>query len=379
MTSASARSASHDHADGDAKRTDPPSRPSRDPEDTPGNDERRPDAPTEPPNKPEGTRGQRSRERVETEVTRALRDRTEGIGEGGDEPRRLDKPSEPLDEEVEGARVGEGETGVEGDRSAVREDADATADGSAEEAHQDVQVEAERSMTHQDVSIEGKKESALARGRSTTRADEDDQRTSTGIDDVPRAPPEPPQPYTSPDEPARRRNEPPSVELEGERRMSASCDESPTRAETDASTASWTVEDVGKKSKKLRKASKRVRKQSEQISQQNSPKEARDELHDPGGEADAPGDPESDPQGPRGGANDDCGDTNAPGRATGPGGHLEWQEESRGVEVSRDRQKDVDGAEYDGNRPRSEENEHVVETNALHRVAGPGGHLGEQV
>jgi hypothetical protein len=101
--------------------------------------------------------------------------------------------------------------------------------------------------------------------------------------------------------------------------MSASCDESPTRAETDASTASWTVEDVGKKSKKLRKASKCVRKQSEQISQQNSPKEARDELHDPGGEADTPGDPESDPQGPRGGANDDCGDTNAPGRATGPG------------------------------------------------------------
>jgi hypothetical protein len=63
----------------------------------------------------------------------------------------------------------------------------------------------------------------------------------------------------------------------------------------------------------------------------------------------------------------------------GPGGHLEWQEESRGVEVSRDRQKDVNGAEYDGNRPRSEENERVVETNTLHRVAGPGGHLGEQV
>jgi hypothetical protein len=57
MTSASAQSVSYDHADGDAEMTDTPSRPSRDPEDMPGDDERHPDAPTEPPNKPKGTRG----------------------------------------------------------------------------------------------------------------------------------------------------------------------------------------------------------------------------------------------------------------------------------------------------------------------------------
>jgi hypothetical protein len=155
--------------------------------------------------------------------------------------------------------------------------------------------------------------------------------------------------------------------------MSASCDESPTRAETDASTASWTVEDVGKKSKKLRKASKRIRKRSEQISQQNSPKEARDELHDPGGEADAPGDPESDPQGPRGG------DTNAPGRATGPGGHLEWPGESRGAEVDLEHRKVTERAGYDWIRTRIVENERVGDTSALRRDTRPGGHPGEQV
>jgi hypothetical protein len=59
----------------------------------------------------------------------------------------------------------------------------------------------------------------------------------------------------------------------------------------DASTASWTVEDVGKRSKKLHDVSKRVRKRSEQKSRTNSPKKAQDELHDPGSEMVVPDDP----------------------------------------------------------------------------------------
>ena len=53
-------------------------------------------------------------------------------------------PKAPSVEEVEPG----GETGVKRDRSATHEDADATADGRAEEMHQDVLDEAERSMMH---------------------------------------------------------------------------------------------------------------------------------------------------------------------------------------------------------------------------------------
>jgi hypothetical protein len=106
--------------------------------------------------------------------------------------------------------------------------------------------------------------------------------------------------------------------------------------------------------------------------------EAQDELHDPGGEADAPGDPESDPQGPRGGSNDDRGDTNAPGRATGPGGHLELQGESRGAEVDWERRKVVERAEYDRIRPSSDGNSRGVDANTLCRDKAPGGDPGER-
>jgi hypothetical protein len=59
----------------------------------------------------------------------------------------------------------------------------------------------------------------------------------------------------------------------------------------DASTVSWTVEDVRKRLKKLHEVSKRVRKRSERRSQTNSPKKAQDELHDPGSETVIPDDP----------------------------------------------------------------------------------------
>ena len=83
-----------------------------------------------------------------------------------------------------------------------------------------------------------------------TRTDEDDQRTSTSVDDVPEDPPEPPPP---PDKPARRRTQPPSVELEGERRSQSSFEDELTSAEANASQVSGNVEDVGKHLKKLRK------------------------------------------------------------------------------------------------------------------------------
>ena len=71
--------------------------------------------------------------------------------------------------------------------------------------------------------------------------------------------------------------------------------------------------------------------------------------------------------------------TNAPSRVTGPGGHLEVQGDSRGIEVDRDCCKVLEGAEHVGKGPRSEEDKRYVETNTLCRVRGLGGHRGEEV
>ncbi|KAF8557172.1 hypothetical protein OG21DRAFT_1520608 [Imleria badia] len=60
-------------------------------------------------------------------------------------------------------------------------------------------------------------------------------------------------------------------------------------------------------------------------------------------------------------------------RGTRPGGHLNLQEEPRGVEGDRSDRNDVDGGEHDRIRPRDEENERVIETSALRRVKVPEG------
>jgi hypothetical protein len=164
MTSASTRSVSHNLADGDAEMTDPPSRPSRDPEDTLGDDKRRPDAPTEPPNKPEGTRGRRSRKWVEMGVSRASRahvraDEVEKamlrVLRDVKEERRAGKPNEPprqslvesrdpREVEVEpGGKTGEAERS----KHAAHENADAEANGDVVWTCQDVQVEVESART----------------------------------------------------------------------------------------------------------------------------------------------------------------------------------------------------------------------------------------
>jgi hypothetical protein len=200
-TSASAPpSVSRDLPDEDAKTTDLP-RPSRDPADATGDDERRPDAPTEPPDKPEGRKGRRGETRVKTGVS-------EGTGDEGDdgvETRRPEMPGEPR-VESEGLPEVEvepgGETGVGGVGSAAREDADATADGSAEDAHWDVGVEVESVETCRDASFEVERWSASAHVRLTTRVKESGQRTSRDDENVPGALPDfhhhPPTHTTSP-------------------------------------------------------------------------------------------------------------------------------------------------------------------------------------
>jgi hypothetical protein len=434
-TNASALSASRDHQD--AVTTNPP-RPSEDPADATGDDERRPDAPTEPPNKPEGMRGQGSRERAETGVFEAARGGERGPGEDGDEECRPGRPDEPPDKpEVEprgptGVEVEPGgKTDVEQDERAAHEDADAMADGSAEETHPDVHVEVESVETRRDASIEVERWSASAHIRSTTRVEESGQRTSRDDEDVPGAPSDCHPPSTSPDETARPQNEPPSVELEGESRLVTSCDEectggetdasgppehdedardrpkklanvsdrisehleqegredSPWRAqvepydpgdEADASGASDGVKDDGNRSKNLRKTLERVSKRSEPKEEESSPSGAPDDPDEPGGETAAPGNLHSTQEGPRAGTSDDVDGTDASCRDRTPEGHLDLEDKSGDVEGDWSRAEVVEGAGYDGKRPRTEENERVGDTNARCRDKWPGGHLGEQ-
>ena len=153
----------------------------------------------------------------------------------GVETRRVRKSGETQVESRDptGAQVEPGgETNVEQDGSAAHEDADAMVDSMAEEAHGGVQDQAERSATCRNASIEGERGSALAQGRSTKTDEEIDQCNEAIINDVPE---DPPDPSPSPDQPAQRENEPPSVELEGERCMSASRDDGLTSTKTNVS------------------------------------------------------------------------------------------------------------------------------------------------
>ena len=97
------------------------------------------------------------------------------------------------------------------------------------------------------------------------------------------------------------------------------------------------------------------------------------------GETAVPGDPHGYQEGPTDDGNGSGSDTNAPSRDTGPGGCGVELGQSRGVEGVRDRVKVVNGAGYDGNRPRSQENERVDKANTPCRDRGPGGDSGEQV
>ena len=458
-----------------------PTRPSRDPEDTTGDDERRPDAPTELPNIPEGTGGRDGEARVKTAVSEASTESAGGTGKNRDESCRPMKPDVPHDE-VEGARVEEVETAVskasrsiedpgdDGDdddkeserpdaspdelrgesggptdvqvepggeteaeriERAAHKDAGAEVDGEVAETRRDAEVEVESAGTRRGTSVEGEGDRAREYARSMTTDEENDQRNEANVVDVPGTSPEPPPPALPPDQPTRPQNEPPGVELEGERRRYPSCDDGPTSDDADATGVSSLVEDDGKRPKNLENASERVDEPLEQKDEVNSPEGALDELDAPGDEADAstasesvevngnqptklwnasehqrerlerkveedspgmapdepdepggktvvPGDLQTYQEGPMGDTSDVGGGTNASSQDTGPGGHRGEEEALRVIEAGLDRQRVVDGAGYDGTQPMGDRNERVVDANPPGRDRGPGGDPGER-
>ena len=223
----------------------------------------------------------------------------------------------------------------------------------------------ESAGTQQEASIEAEEWSVSTHARSMTRAEENGQHTSTGVDDTPRAPPEPPEPPEPPNKATNRQNEPPSVELEGKRVPNPSCDIGRTSTEvntsgpskdnedardwlkklvnmldcisggskrrgredspkgtqdelddpgdnTDASTASWSIEDVGKRSKKLHKMSEHISERLESISQEDSPGRPGEELYEPGTEMAVPGDVNDVQERPRSVRNEHINGTDSP-------------------------------------------------------------------
>ena len=160
--------------------------------------------------------------------------------------------------------------------------------------------------------------------------------------------------------------------------MTAQVDENDPGDEADASAASRSVEDVGKRPKKLRKASKRVRERSKRKDQQNSSSRPREEPDDPGGETAVPGGVHSVQESPRMVSNERADETDAPRRYWPPGGCLELQGESEVIEGEPDPTNVVDHTGYDGKGPRSDGSERVVEMNAPCRENRPGGHIHQQ-
>ena len=123
--------------------------------------------------------------------------------------------------------------------------------------HQKAQVAGETSETREHASIEEAECSASAHRRSTTYVEDDNQRTSRDDEHAPKTSPTLPKP---PDDPTPRRNESPSIELEGERRAAPSCDVECTRSQADASGAPGRDENGWKRPMKLRTMSGRVSK-----------------------------------------------------------------------------------------------------------------------
>ena len=162
-TAATTWSVSRSHPGEDAgTRNSPPL--SEDPADTTDDEKHCPDGPPDPPDQRMGTRRRGGKLRVESEVSRSSRADGSGTGNSSVEAHRPGKPDEQPDK-------------------------------------------VERSAMCRNALIEGERlgGSALAQqGRSTRTDEETDQRTSTSDDDIPRAPPEPPPSFTSPDEPTQR-------------------------------------------------------------------------------------------------------------------------------------------------------------------------------
>ena len=103
-----------------------------------------------------------------------------------------------------------------------------------------------------------------------------------------------------------------------------------------------------------------------------------EEPEEPGSETIIPGGVQSVQKGRRKVRDERIDDTNAPSQDTGPGGRLEVQEDSKGVEVDPDLCEVVKGAKHDGKQPRNEGNACDVEMNMSRRDRGPGGHRGKE-
>ncbi|KAN0093091.1 hypothetical protein V8E55_003875 [Tylopilus felleus] len=172
----------------------------------------------------------------------------------------------------------DGDTHAEQNGSVALERADAGIDGEVGRVPHDVQDEVKRSATRREMPIEGERGSALARRRSTTRADENDQHDETNLDNVPEHPPEPLPP---PDRPVNASSVPQSFELEGERSRYTSFDVGPTTADAHTTGVPRRHEDARDVWKKLGKTSEHVSKWSESRVRENSPKEARVEPEAP--------------------------------------------------------------------------------------------------
>ena len=109
-------------------------------------------------------------------------------------------------------------------------------------------------------------------------ADKNDQHDESSVDDVPEGPPDPP---TPPNEPTNLQKEPPSVELEGERKSVVNSNDVCISDEVDALGVSGHVGNARVRQTKPRNPSERVREWLEQRREENSSKlvpEAPDKL-----------------------------------------------------------------------------------------------------
>jgi hypothetical protein len=403
-----------------------------------GNDEHHPDESTEPPDQPEGKRVQGGELRLETRVSR---DHTDVMVESGSDMDAGTESGEVTDvpgnaqEEPEDPR--EGATGRNDEEEAASPDSkpqhcrDTTnvSDGNmgVGEARRQVQGsgcdsgQGSGNSTMNDAS--GKSQRIALKVLAEDGQCQHRERLANESKDSPELP-EPP------DDATQRRTQSPSVELEGERRVAASCDAEPARAETDTSgvpgcggddrkrptklratservstglkentpkylpgrtkveprdpgceadtsAASGRVEDNWKEPMKLADTSELERERSKRRCRRNSPGRPGEEPDEPDDEAVVPGDLQNDRERPRSISNERVDETNAPHRRNSPGGHLGEPEASRGVKGVQDRGTVVDSAEYNWTRPKSDGNARGVVPNPPCRVRGPGGRIGE--
>ena len=297
---ASARCESRDHPDSgeNAEMKNSPGLP-EDPGDATDDDARHPNEPTKSPDDAESARVRGGEERVEERVPRGLRGRAdETVGSdstmGARTESRNDEGvpgSSEVDPEDPGGATDRreevqvepgGKAGAERSGSVVHESADTDVDEEIGGARRDAQVDGESAGTRRASAREG--ESASAHDQVTD--EQSDQRPSTDDDDVPEMPPAPPEP---PDEAARRGNEPPSAELEGEWKVPASYEVGPTSAEADVQGVSEGDGDPRNRPKTAQSASERERERSEGRSPDDSPEGRRGDRGDPSGEAHASG------------------------------------------------------------------------------------------